>query len=173
MLVLYFWNHDWSAARYAQLDAYQARGGGLVVLHSATIADNDPGQLAERIGLAAQPATVKYRHTPFDLHLSQNSPLTRGLPEWLPFLDEPYWPMIGDAKRVTVLATAEMDGAARPLMWTFERGSGRVFASIPGHYFRTLDDPLWRVLVLRGIAWAGRHDVDELTSLATVEAQFK
>jgi putative heme-binding domain-containing protein len=173
VLVLYFWNHDWSAARYAQLDAYQARGGGLVVLHSATIADKEPEQLAERIGLAAQPATVKYRHTPFDLRLVQNNPLTRGLTEWLPFLDEPYWPMIGDPTRVTVLATAEMDGAARPLMWTFEHGKGRVFASIPGHYFHTLDDPLWRALVLRGIAWAARHDVDELTSLATNEAQVK
>ena len=173
VLVFYFWNHDWSAARYAQVDAYQQRGGGVVVLHSATIADTEPEKLAERIGLSAQPATVKYRHTAFDLHLDPKHPLTRGLPEWLPFLDEPYWPMIGDPARITVLATAAMDGADRPLVWTFQRGQGRVFASILGHYFWTLDDPLWRVLCLRGIAWAGGRDADSLTALATVEAAVK
>jgi hypothetical protein len=72
VLVLYFWNHAWSAARYAQLDAYQARGGGLVVLHSATIADKEPEQLAERIGLAAQPATVKPKNG-INTQLSESS----------------------------------------------------------------------------------------------------
>lgn len=95
---------------------------------------------------------------PFDLQLvGKDHPLTRGLPEWLHFLDEPYWPLIGDPKRVTVLAQGIVDGAAKPLVWTFERTgqdgrSGRVFGSILGHYFWTLDDPLYRVLVLRAIA---------------------
>jgi Trehalose utilisation len=96
VLVFYFWNHDWSAVRSAQVDAYQQRGGGVVVLHSATIADTKPEKLAERIGRSAQPATVKYRHTAFGLHLDPKHPITRGLQEWLPFRDEPYWPMIGD-----------------------------------------------------------------------------
>jgi type 1 glutamine amidotransferase len=145
----------------------------LVLIHSATIADKDPEQLAERIGLSAQPDRVKYRHTAFDLHLVRDQPITRGLPEWLPFLDEPYWPMIGDPARVDVLATADMDGSARPLVWTFQRGKGRVFASIPGHYFWTLDDPFWRLLCLRGIAWAGGREVDSLTGLSTTEALMK
>ena len=41
VVVFYYWNHDWSAERYAELDGYLARGGGVVVLHSATIADKD------------------------------------------------------------------------------------------------------------------------------------
>jgi len=64
VMVFYFWNHDWSAERYQQLDDYQARGGGVVVFHSATIADKEPEKLAERIGLAAQPGPTKYLHTP-------------------------------------------------------------------------------------------------------------
>jgi hypothetical protein len=39
VVVFYFWNHDWSAERYKQLDEFLANGGGVVVLHSATIAD--------------------------------------------------------------------------------------------------------------------------------------
>ena len=173
VLVCYCWNHDWSAERLAQLDAFQARGGGLALIHAAVIADKDADQLVSRIGLSAQPDRVKYRHTTFDLHLAGNHPLTHGLPEWLPFLDEPYWPMIGDAARVNVVASAEVDGAARPLVWTFEHGPGRVFTSIPGHYTWTLDDPCWRLLALRGIAWAGRRDFGTLTPVTTTEANLK
>lgn len=179
VLVFYFWNHDWSPARYAQLDAYQQRGGGVVILHSACIADRKPEQLAERIGLSAQPGTVSYRHMPFDLHLvAREHPLTRGLPEWLHFLDEPYWPLIGDLNRVNVLAEAIVDGAPKPLVWTHERAGqdgrrGRVFGSILGHYFWTLDDPLYRLLVLRAIAWTGGADLNRLTDAALLEAAVK
>ena len=155
MLVFYYWNHDWSAERYQQLDSYQARGGGVAVFHSATIADREPDKLAERIGLAAQPGPTKYLHTPLTLHFvaPTNHAVTRGFKQ-LKLLDEPYWPMIGDTNRIEVLATAEMDGEARPMVWTFQKGNGRVFASIMGHYTWTLDDPLFRILALRGLAWA-------------------
>jgi type 1 glutamine amidotransferase len=73
--------------------------------------------------------------------------------------------MIGDATQVAVLASTFVDGARRPLIWTTERQSGRVFASIPGHYAWTLQDPLWRVVILRGIAWAGRREIDSLVDL--------
>jgi len=173
VVVLYFWNHDWSAARYAQLDAFQARGGGLVLIHAAVIADTDPERLAERIGLSAQPARVKYRHMPFELRLARGAAITGGLPETAALLDEPYWPLVGDAGRVAVLASAEVDGAPRPLVWTFQRGPGRVFASIPGHYTWTLDDPLWRVVVLRGIAWAGKRELPALLPMALREANLR
>jgi len=164
VIVFYFWNHDWSEAEYAQLDAYQARGGGIVILHSATIEDNAPQKLAERIGLGAQPQTVKYRHMPFDLRfVDRKHVITAGLPETLPFIDEPYWPMIGDLTKVHVLANAvDIDGEDRPMVWTFERGNGWVFASIAGHYTWTLSDPVFRLMVLRGIAWASHRDASLL-----------
>jgi putative heme-binding domain-containing protein len=160
VVVFYFWNHDWNDARYAQLDDFQARGGGIVVLHSATIEDRAPQKLAERIGLAAQPQTVKYRHMPFDLRFVDRAHvITAGLPETLPFLDEPYWPMIGDRSKIHVLANAlGIDAVDRPMMWTYERGNGRVFASIAGHYTWTLNDPVFRLIILRGIAWAGHRN---------------
>jgi len=175
VVVFYYWNHDWSAARYAELDAYLARGGGVVVLHSATIADKDPEELAKRLGLAAQPQRTKYLHCPLDLAVtaSTNHSITLGLPRNIPFLDEPYWPMIGGAGKVEVLATGEQDGKAWPMVWTFEKGRGRVFASILGHYSWTHDDPLFRILVLRGMAWAAGADVRRLEKLAVQGVDFR
>ena len=163
VMVFYFWNHDWSAERYQQLDDYQARGGGVVVFHSATIADKEPEKLAERIGLAAQPGPTKYLHTPILLRFvaPTNHAVTYGFKQ-LNLLDEPYWPMFGDTNRIEVLAAADVDGEARPLVWTFRKGKGRVFASIPGHYDWTFDDPLFRILALRGVAWAAGEPVGRL-----------
>jgi len=174
VIVFYYWNHDWSAERYARFDEYLARGGGVVVLHSATIADKEPEQLAEHLGLAAQPQQTKYLHCPFDLAITPTDhPITLGLPRTLPFLDEPYWPMIGDAGKVEVLATTEQEGKARPMIWTFQKGKGRVFASILGHYSWTHDDPLFRILVLRGIAWAAGADVRRLEKLSVQGVDFR
>jgi putative heme-binding domain-containing protein len=171
-IVFYFWNHDWSAERYRQLDEYLERGGGVVVLHAATIADQAPEQLAERIGLASQPQRTKYRHTPLDLKIiaPANNPITLGLPRQIHFLDEPYWPMIGDAGKVDVLAATSVDGEDRPMIWTFQKGKGRVFASILGHYTWTHEDPLFRVLVLRGLAWAMGEPTGRFEKLADVSA---
>src|ERR1041384_546083 len=69
VIVFYYWNHNWSPERYRDMDGFLARGGGLVILHSACIADKEPEPLAERIGLSAQPQRVKYRHGPLDLKI--------------------------------------------------------------------------------------------------------
>jgi type 1 glutamine amidotransferase len=160
IIVFYFWNHDWSASRLARLDAFLERGGGVVLIHSAVIADQEPELLAERTGLSAHPRRTGYRHMPFELRLvDREHPITRGLPERITFLDEPYWPLIGDTNAVHVLASAKVDGEVRPLIWTRQKGGGRVFASVPGHYTWTLNDPLFRTLLRRGIAWAAGEPV--------------
>jgi type 1 glutamine amidotransferase len=165
VVVFYYWNHDWNAQRYAQVDAFLARGGGMAIFHSATIADTESEKLAERIGLAANPK-VKYLHTPLTLKFpAKDHPITQGFKE-LELVDEPYWPMIGDASRVQVLATCDVEGAARPLIWTHSKGQGRVFASIPSHYTWTLQDPVFRILALRGISWAAGEDTVRFEGLA-------
>jgi type 1 glutamine amidotransferase len=70
--------------------------------------------------------------------------------------------MFGDTNRIKVVATADLDGQASPLIWTYEKGKGRVFASIPGHYNWTFEDPLFRILVLRGMAWAAGELTERL-----------
>ncbi len=81
--------------------------------------------------------------------------------------------MIGDTNKIEVLATAEVEGGARPIMWTFQKGKGRVFASIFGHYTWTLDDPLFRVILLRAIAWAAGEDARRLERLAATDADSR
>jgi hypothetical protein len=43
-----------------------------------------------------------------------------------------------------------------------------VCVHIFGHYNWTFNDPLFRVLLLRSIAWAAKEPVDRFNSLATV-----
>jgi type 1 glutamine amidotransferase len=94
-----------------------------------------------------------------------------GLPQKLDFTDESYWQLVGDLQRIHVLATGIEEGRPQPLLWTYERGQGRVFCSILGHYNWTFDDPLFRILLLRAIAWTARQPADRLTELATVGAR--
>ena len=88
------------------------------------------------------------------------------------------WPILKidyptDPKRLAVLATSLEDNAPQPQLWTLERGTARVFGCIPGHYMWTHDDPLYRLLVLRGIAWAARDpDVERLSELALIGARL-
>jgi putative heme-binding domain-containing protein len=171
VLVFYYWNRDWNAEKYQQLDSYAERGGGMVILHSATIGNPDPVQLAGHIGLSSDSGKTKYLHTPFELKIDQhrNPGLTRGLPEKLQFLDEPYWPLVGDTNQVEVLATTALDGKEWPMMWTYQKGKGRVFATCLGHYYWTLDDPWFRALVLRGLAWSAYRDAGVLEEVATAQ----
>jgi len=175
VVVFYYWNHEWTPEVFQQLDAYQARGGGVVLLHSSCIADQDPEALAERIGLASHPKRSKYRHGELDLKIiaPPEHPLTSGLPRNIHFLDETYWPMFGETNKVEVLALAAEEGKDWPMVWTYNRGKSRVFGTLQGHYSWTHDHPFFRILVLRAIAWSAREPVARLESLATVGVNFK
>lgn len=62
------------------------------------------------------------------------------------------------------------EGLARLLSWTRLVGRRRVFVSIPGHITWMFDDPPFRLLLLRGMAWAAREPVDRFHELATLGA---
>jgi type 1 glutamine amidotransferase len=168
VLVFYYWNHDWTEEKFQQMDEFLARGGGIVTLHSATIGNPMVDQLAERIGLASDSVKTKYLHTPSELKIvaPPNHPITHNLTKHIHFVDEPYWPLMGDTNNIEVLATTEQEGKDWPMMWTCQKGKGRVFASIFGHYAWTLNDPVFQIIVLRAIAWAGGEDPGRLEKLA-------
>ena len=73
--------------------------------------------------------------------------------------------MFGDTNRVTVLATTIQEESSRPMIWSYQRGKGRVFASIIGHYTWTWDDAMFRLLALRGLAWAGGESTSRFEGL--------
>jgi putative heme-binding domain-containing protein len=166
VIVMYSANPGWSAGKGPQLDAFLERGGGLALIHYAVNGQQAPEELARRIGLAWQPGRSKFRHGPLDLAFSApGHPITAGF-RGLHLVDESYWDLVGDPAKVTVLASAIEDGAPRPLVWTRQAGAGRIFCSIPGHYNWTFDDPLFRTLILRGIAWTAGAPADRFTDLA-------
>jgi type 1 glutamine amidotransferase len=98
--------------------------------------------------------------------------ITSGL-TGVPFLDESYWPMIGNVNRVQVLATTEEEGKPWPMMWTFQPGKGRVFGCILGHYSWTFDDPICRLLIMRGLTWAAQDRVDRFIPFVTEGVRWR
>ena len=163
-VVVFYQQGVWTPARAKDLDAFLARGGGAAYLHWAVDGGADSKGFAERIGLSWKGGLSKYRHGPLELSMEAAHPLARGL-KTLKLHDESYWNLVGDPAGLSLLASAPEEGAARPLMWTAERGAGRVFVSIPGHFMWTFDDPLFRLLVLRGISWTAKRPIDRLNSL--------
>ncbi|HEX6987025.1 MAG TPA: ThuA domain-containing protein, partial [Planctomycetaceae bacterium] len=165
-VLVFYQKGDWTPERAKDIDAFLARGGGLVYVHYAVDGGADAPGFAQRIGLASQGGRSKFRHGPLELgfETGDGHPIGRNFSR-VKLVDESYWDLAGDPSKVRLLATAVEDGAPRPLFWTFEPAKGRVFVSIPGHYSWTFDDPLFRVLLLRGIAWAAKEPVDRFNEL--------
>jgi putative heme-binding domain-containing protein len=170
--VFYNANPGWNADKASVLDEFHQRGGGAVYIHYAVEGGKEPAAVAERMGLAFTLGS-RFRHGEFDLVFQQpEHSITRGFPT-LHFTDETYWNMRGEVSRLNVLGTATEDDAPRPQLWTLERHRSRIVACIPGHYTWTFDDPLFRILVFRGICWAAKQEnVDRLAELAVIGARF-
>ena len=63
--------------------------------------------------------------------------------------------------------------APQPVFWTYEYGKGRVFGCVPGHYVWTFDDPYFRILLLRGMAWAAGESPYRFDSLVLRGARLR
>ena len=172
-VIVFYQKGEWTPERARDIDAFLARGGGLVYIHYAVDGGNDAPGFARRIGLAWRGGQSKFRHGPLDLQFTKGSkhPIARNF-ERVHFHDESYWNLLGDSKRIDLLATGIEEDEPQPLFWTIEPPGGRVFVSIPGHFAWTFDDPLFRVLLLRGIAWAAGESVDRFNGLVTPGARI-
>lgn len=156
------------AAQFAQLDDFLSRGKGMVTVHPG----NYPHQMyqdqwADRTGIvwkagATTATTTTYRegHLTLNFRKQTNSPILAGLPDTLQFDDEMYFPLFGHPDSVTVLATStetfQGQSAARPALWTYSPPgkTGRSYGFIMGHLHASFSDPVFRILLLRGMAWA-------------------
>jgi type 1 glutamine amidotransferase len=172
-------SRTWSDDRIAELEAYLARGGGFAVVHPATYTVRDllqPGsdRITALSGLAFDRSII-VRHGPMKLKITANDhPICLGLPETIELIDEPYWPPRGDLSKVTVLATSDESVpkgsdniGPQPMFWTCRHGAGRIFACVPGHFTWTFDDPYFRILLLRGMAWAAGESPYRFDPLVT------
>ena len=173
-VLVFYQRGRWDKSRAAAIDPFLARGGGLVYVHMAIDGREEHSEMAKRIGLASYGGHIGYRHGDLNVDFSpaQSHPIARNF-QRIRWCDESYWKLTGDRSRINILATCSEDGHPQPQFWTVERGRGRVFVSIPGHYMWTFDDPAFRVLLLRGIAWTGRHSVDRFNELVTLDARIE
>lgn len=172
-VLVFYQRGQWTPQRAKEIDAHLARGGGLVYIHWAVDGGRDAPGFAQRIGLAWG-AGGKFRHGPLELgfETGPRHPIGRNFGK-LQLHDESYWNLTGDPKRLNLLASGVEEGQPRPLFWTLEPSKGRVFVSILGHFAWTFDDPLFRVLLLRGIAWVAREPVDRFNDLVMPGARVR
>jgi putative heme-binding domain-containing protein len=172
-IAIFFQKGAWDDVRAEHIDAFLQRGGGLVYIHWAVNGNDNVQAFSKRIGYASWGGKISFRHGPLTLDIhNTDHPIVRNFDQ-LHLYDESYWKLTGDPGDVTLLATSTEDGMPTPQMWVTEKGKGRVFVSIPGHYSWTFDDPLFRILLLRGIAWTAREPVDRFNELVTIGARMK
>lgn len=187
VLVLFCANGgDLSPAERVSLDAFLARGGGIVALHDAVLS-RDPQWFKTIIGGAWENRVAKYfegENTYF--YVNTEHPITRGASNFA-LDDEVYWDLhlMPDINVLQATMQPARQGRAAPgetasppgigtlipQLWTYERtlDGGRPYravVSILGHNFSTFGSPHVRAIFLRAIAWAGHREVD---SLATAE----
>jgi len=173
-VLVFFQRGRWNDERAAAIDPFLARGGGAVYIHWAVDGQGGQEEFAKRIGLASLGGSIRYRHGEMniDMHPGADHPIARNF-DRLDILDEAYWKLTGDPTKIDLIGTSIEDGEPQPIFWTVERGRGRVFVSIPGHYAWAFDDPAFRTLLLRGIAWSARRDVDRFNDLVTLDARVE
>lgn len=147
----------------AVLEAYLARGGGLVAIHDAVCGD-DPHWFKTVVGGAWEHGHAKWATGTTDLYVRDfDHPITRGVANWR-FEDELYTELHLEPDAHVLMAGFQDVFTISPQMWTYEKANYRAFVAIQGHFKKSFEHDAWRTLLLRGIAWAGKRDADSLTT---------
>ncbi len=161
------------------LDAFLARGGGLVVIHGGAVS-RDPDYYKSIIGGSWRFGITKWLEGPMSLYFTdRENPITKSISNF-DLEDEIYYDM-DLLPEVSVLAAAYTPKAIGPItaaaqrdminvydiqpqIWTYERTAKggrkpyRAFVHIPGHWYENFSHNGVRTMLLRGIAWAGKRD---------------
>lgn len=167
----------------ATLDSFMRRGGGVVSLHDA-LCGPEPEQFASIVGGAKKHGEVNYTleaDVPYTI-ADPSHPIMQGMSAFT-IKDEAFFNMTwSKAPEIKVLATATMaatpsakghEGEVVPQIWAYERSlapapSGRpyrAFVWMQGHNYANFALPTVQAMLLRGIAWAGQHPVDALSTV--------
>jgi len=146
-LVLYFHHRDISQDSLQRLSDYVLRGGGLLALHSATASFKGRPAYAALVGgsFAGHGPVSELQCT-----LVENSRVFSGLPDFT-VRDELYLHRF--EPDIQTHYTCVHDGEQVPVVWTREHGQGRVCVAVPGHTVSAMRSPIYREVLLRGLAW--------------------
>jgi len=166
----------------ATLDNFLRRGGGVVSFHDA-LCGPDPEHFAGVVGGAKKHGEVNYTleaDVPYTV-VDKAHPIMQGVSDFT-IKDEAFFNMTwSKAPGINVLATATMaatpsakghHGEVVPQIWTYEKslvsGPGsqpfRAFVWMQGHNYENFKAPQVQAMLLRGIAWAGKHPADALAT---------
>jgi type 1 glutamine amidotransferase len=166
-----------SDADRAVLEAFIKRGGGLVSIHDA-LCGPDPAYFSTLVGGAKKHGDINFTldaHVPYTV-VDSASPLMQGI-AGLQLHDEAFFNMTWVATPpIHVLATTVIDatpsagshkGEVVPQIWTYEHTlpggqPARAFVWMQGHNYDSFGKSEIQNMLLRAIAWAGKHPVDEL-----------
>ena len=67
----------------------------------------------------------------------------------------------------------DAEAIPQPQIWTKSVGKGRVVANTLGHYSWTYDDPMFRILFLRSLAWVTNDELNRFNDLILLGARVK
>ena len=160
------------------LEDYVKRGGGIVSIHDS-LCGPDPAFFANTfVGGAKKHNEVNYTldaQIPYTI-VDKSSPIMKGMTD-MTIEDEAFFGMTwATDPKIHVLATAVIAatpsagkhaGEVVPQIWTWEHTlpggvPARAFVWMQGHNYTNFSNPQLQDMLLRGIAWAGKHPVDEL-----------
>lgn len=167
----------------ARLEQFLKRGGGIVVLHDALVAAQEPHWFKTIVGGSWENKVARFfegENTYY--YVNPEHPVTKGASNFK-ITDEVYWElhMMPNAQ---VLAASMQPvrpgpgsappaqpeiGRLIPQIWVYQNQLDggqpyRAFVSLLGHHFSTFQSPHVRGVLLRGIAWAGKRNPDSLAT---------
>jgi type 1 glutamine amidotransferase len=163
-----------NATNRANLEKFLKRGGGIVAIHDS-VCGNDAQWWKTIIGGAWEHGYSKWLESDVPIYyLTQDDPITKDCSNF-EFDDEIYYDlhMMPEVKILAGSWTPDRRNARNgrlyqhiydvcPQMWTYEKDGHRAFVAIPGHHYKNFNLPHFRAVLLRGIAWAGKREVDSL-----------
>jgi type 1 glutamine amidotransferase len=165
------------------IEAFVKRGGGLVSLHDS-LCGPDPAYFATLVGGAKHHGDVNYTldaPIPYSI-VDKSDPIMEGMSDFT-LWDEAFFKMTwAENPKVHVLATAVVAGTpsagthkgeVAPQIWTYEHTlpggePARAFVWMQGHIYENFSNYQIQQMLLRGIAWAAKHPVNELIDYKAV-----
>lgn len=176
LLIQYLHLPNLTDEQFRMYREYVDRGGNVVSIHESCIMRplDRAEKLAKCIGCSwkgnKSSKWSKFGHE-HPLFLNTEHPAFAGLPSTVLLNDESYWDLLtrDEVKVIGAVAAKENSEASfaevlnrkdvrSHAFWTYHSGKGKVFGTTTGHYTYTFHDPMYRLLLLRGIAWAIGED---------------
>ena len=154
------------------LEAYVKRGGGLVSFHDS-LCGPEPDYFASMVGGGKKHGEVNYSAGKLNYSIvDKANPIMAGMSDFA-IDDEAFMLMTWAPAGMHALATVPMPngshaGEVVPQIWTYEHTvpggqPARAFVWMQGHTYTNFVNPQVEPMILRGIAWAGKKPVNELT----------